>query len=450
MTGRSRRLSRAVTLAPLAILSAAWTANVAGVSPATVAASPSTPVTPAPPPDVTVPDASYAAPVSVSKPPATTVVPVAATKNIADVISGASSTAIPGAALAAYQRAATVIDEADRSCHLDWSVIAAIGRVESDDGRVDGNRLTPAGIATPGVFGPALTGRGGTARIADTDGGRYDGDARFDRAVGPMQFIPSTWSLVGVDADGDGKRDPQDINDAALATAVYLCSGSGDLATRAGQRAAVFRYNHRWSYVATVLAIAAAYRAGDFSPETAISTLRLAAPTPPGDIASPGSLPHHRHHGHRHGQHHVTTLGTHAGVGGLPVHGDPSDATSTEPAAASTTAPGTTPSTTPSATDTPATDEELTELCSQQIGQTYPDATADAADQATQLCREELTGLSASAASNAVADVVGQLEDRVAGLDGPTSDEPSPSSDPSPTDAASPTPTAPDASPTGG
>ena len=46
-----------------------------------------------------------------------------------------------------------------------------------------------------------------------------------------MQFIPSTWSVVGVDGDGDGKRDPQDIDDAALATAVYLCSGDEDLSS---------------------------------------------------------------------------------------------------------------------------------------------------------------------------------------------------------------------------
>ena len=49
-----------------------------------------------------------------------------------------------------------------------------------------------------------------------------------------MQFIPSTWQVVKVDADGDNKRNPQDIDDAALATAVYLCSGKDNLATRAG------------------------------------------------------------------------------------------------------------------------------------------------------------------------------------------------------------------------
>ena len=92
----------------------------------------------------------------------------------------------------------------------------------------------------------------------------YDGDTRWDRAVGPMQFIPSTWSVVGVDADGDGTRNPQDIDDAALATAVYLCSGDDDLSTEAGQVAATLRYNHSNAYVALVLATADGYSRGHF------------------------------------------------------------------------------------------------------------------------------------------------------------------------------------------
>ena len=80
-----------------------------------------------------------------------------------------------------------------------------------------------------------------------------------------MQFIPSTWSVVGVDADSDGTRNPQDIDDAALATAVYLCSGDDDLAQTSGQRAAVYRYNHSAAYVDLVLAIMTAYLAGDYT-----------------------------------------------------------------------------------------------------------------------------------------------------------------------------------------
>ena len=80
-----------------------------------------------------------------------------------------------------------------------------------------------------------------------------------------MQFIPSTWSVVGVDADGDGQRNPQDIDDAALATAVYLCSGDDDLSAEQGQRAGVYRYNHTNDYVDLVLSIMHAYLDGEFT-----------------------------------------------------------------------------------------------------------------------------------------------------------------------------------------
>ena len=80
-----------------------------------------------------------------------------------------------------------------------------------------------------------------------------------------MQFIPSTWQVVKVDADGDGKRNPQDMDDAALATAVYLCSGKDNLSSRKGQEAAVFRYNHSQDYVNLVLRIMEAYSHGDYT-----------------------------------------------------------------------------------------------------------------------------------------------------------------------------------------
>ena len=71
------------------------------------------------------------------------------------------------------------------------------------------------------------------ARVKDTDEGRFDEDRRWDRAVGPMQLLPSTWSYVGVDGDGNGKRTPDDLDDAALAVGVYLCAAA-DKATEKG------------------------------------------------------------------------------------------------------------------------------------------------------------------------------------------------------------------------
>ena len=169
---------------------------------------------------------------------------------------------IPGPALAAYHRAAGVIGNADPACHIDWALIAAIGRVESDHGRYGGNVLDGQGIARPGIYGIPLDGRGGTASIPDTDNGYYDHDIVWDRAVGPMQFIPGTWRAVGGDLDGDGAKNPQDINDAAAATAIYLCAGPGDLSRYSDAYAAVRRYNNSDSYARTVLAIADAYRHG--------------------------------------------------------------------------------------------------------------------------------------------------------------------------------------------
>ena len=248
----STRLHRAIAIIPLAVLSAAWTANLAGVGVDPASADPDGSQTL---PDGTVlPTAAIEAPASVGD----------AVTRAAALTPGTASD-IPQAALSAYQRAEAVINEADKGCNLPWELVAAIGRVESDHGRFGGNALDDRGVARPGIFGIALDGKNDTQRILDTDAGQYDDDTRFDRAVGPMQFIPSTWSVVGVDGDNDGTRDPQDIDDAALATAVYLCSGDDDLSSEKGQRASVYRYNHSNAYVDLVLEIMQAYLDGDFS-----------------------------------------------------------------------------------------------------------------------------------------------------------------------------------------
>lgn len=256
---RFGRIQKATALIPLALLSAAATASVSGVGFTHASADPTGQL-----PDGTdVPAQAIEAPASVSLPPMAA--PGGTHESTTQIVATASAASIPAAALAAYQRAETVINRADPTCRLAWQLVAAIGRVESNHGRANGNLLDADGVARPGIVGPALDGQAGTSQVTDTDGGQYDGDTAFDRAVGPMQFIPSTWSTVGVDADGDGQRNPQDINDSALASAVYLCSGEDDLSSTKGQSAAVYRYNHSASYVATVLAVMRAYEAGDFT-----------------------------------------------------------------------------------------------------------------------------------------------------------------------------------------
>ncbi|MEU4608335.1 lytic murein transglycosylase [Kribbella sp. NPDC023972] len=179
------------------------------------------------------------------------------------VVSGLSRNGIPTLALKAYSRAQQVMAQVDPACHLPWTLVAAIGRVESNHGRFGGNALNSKGVAVPGIFGPRLDGVS-TARITDTDAGAFDGDGAFDRAVGPMQFIPGTWRSMGVDGDGDGVRNPQDIDDAAMSTAVYLCSGKTDLSKASDLNSAVLRYNHSQQYADLVLSIAKAYAGGSW------------------------------------------------------------------------------------------------------------------------------------------------------------------------------------------
>ncbi|WP_406034953.1 lytic transglycosylase domain-containing protein [Nocardioides sp. NBC_00163] len=212
---------------------------------------------------ISVPTAAVQDPVSYSQP--AVVGAGVPQRQVMQLAAGASTDGIPNAALAAYQRAETVINAADKTCDIDWQLLAAVGRVESDHGRFGGSRLGADGVSRPGIYGIPLDGRNKTQAIADTDSGQYDGDEAWDRAVGPMQFIPATWSAVGVDADGDGQRDPQDINDAALAAGVYLCSGPQGLGNEAGRRAAVLRYNHSRSYADQVLQTLMAYLRGDYT-----------------------------------------------------------------------------------------------------------------------------------------------------------------------------------------
>ena len=257
-----KRLStwqKATALVPLALLSGAWTTSLAVTSSASANTKESTTL----PDGTTVPNQALDAPASMSQPGSIAPgVPAGARDS---VIASASTNGIPAAALAAYQRAEQVINSADASCNLTWQLVAAIGRVESDHGRYGGSVLGDDGKSRPGIYGIPLDGSDGTAEIGDSDAGQYDNDQIYDRAVGPMQFIPQTWNVVGVDDDGDGERDPQDIDDAALATAVYLCSGDEDLSTYGGQKAAVYRYNHSQEYVDLVISIMNAYLGGDFS-----------------------------------------------------------------------------------------------------------------------------------------------------------------------------------------
>jgi hypothetical protein len=173
---------------------------------------------------------------------------------------------IPPSYLALYQ------DATNRRCPtLPWSVLAAIGKVESDHGRLGGARLQPDGTVTRRIIGVALDGSPGVARILDTDRGRYDGDTTYDRAVGPMQFIPSTWAAYGIDATGNGSADPHNAIDAIHSAARYLCATGANDPARIPQ--AILAYNRSTTYRDRVLDIAAEYAMADVATTTASPTL---------------------------------------------------------------------------------------------------------------------------------------------------------------------------------
>lgn len=172
----------------------------------------------------------------------------------------ATSTGIPQAALTAYAVAELRITAEQPQCAVGWSTLAGIGWVESRHGTINGAVLGLDGVSAPPIVGPALDGANGFAAIeSHPDLVQWHGDERWDHAVGPMQFIGSTWARWRSDGDGDGVMDPNDIDDAAYAAARYLCHDGFDLATGEGWSSAILGYNRDDAYVTSVYAAATEY-----------------------------------------------------------------------------------------------------------------------------------------------------------------------------------------------
>jgi membrane-bound lytic murein transglycosylase B len=193
---------------------------------------------------------------------------------------------IPATVLDAYKRAEQTLAGTKPGCNLPWQLLAAIGKVESGQARggdvkADGTTITP-------ILGPVLNGVG-FANISDTDDGKYDSDPVHDRAVGPMQFIPSTWATWGQDGNGDHQKDPNNIYDAALASGMYLCSGDRDLSVTDGLHQAILGYNHSQDYLDKVLSWMEYYSNGAHEVPDGSGVL----PTTPGPSnPSPNPGPH--------------------------------------------------------------------------------------------------------------------------------------------------------------
>jgi membrane-bound lytic murein transglycosylase B len=176
----------------------------------------------------------------------------------------AAATGIPDRAILAYASADLTIEAEQPSCGLGWNTLAAIGTVESANGTYGGAILLANGYTSKPIIGAALDGGKfdgqSVAALRNTDHGKLYGATRWDHAVGPLQFLPSTWAKWGADGNGDGVASPNQIDDAALAAARYLCA-SGTMTTAAGWQAAVFSYNHSNAYVNEVADIANRYAA---------------------------------------------------------------------------------------------------------------------------------------------------------------------------------------------
>ncbi|SDF45338.1 Transglycosylase SLT domain-containing protein [Lentzea fradiae] len=202
---------------------------------------------------------------------------------------------IPATLHTAYQKAALRLAQSQPECRLPATLLAAIGKVESDHAR--GGRVDATGRTLSPIIGLRLDGSPGLAAIRDTDGGAYDGDVTWDRAVGPMQFIPGTWRRWASDGNGDGKSDPHNVHDATVAAGRYLCANGRDLSTAAGLRSGVLSYNHSEHYLNTVRQWMELYRKGvSAMPDTTAAAEEVvAAPEPvkpaPDVIALPTPVP---------------------------------------------------------------------------------------------------------------------------------------------------------------
>ena len=174
------------------------------------------------------------------------------------VVNTPGALGIPGMALTAYRNAERMMATADPGCGISWNLLAGIGRIES--GHANGGATDARGTAIRPIYGPTLDGTlpGNEVVVQSSAAGRVG----YARAMGPMQFLPGTWARYASDGDGDGVADPQNLYDATLAAARYLCSGGLNLRDQSQVLSAILRYNNSMPYAQNVLGWAAAYATG--------------------------------------------------------------------------------------------------------------------------------------------------------------------------------------------
>ncbi|MBA4866213.1 C40 family peptidase [Streptomyces sp. PSKA54] len=185
------------------------------------------------------------------------------------IAEGGTAADIPPRMLTAYKQAVQLAGRYVPECRgMRWPILAGIAKVESH--HAIGRTIAAGGDIRPKIYGVLLNGSGAggnTTLFPDTDNGRWDGTQSGERAVGPFQFLPSTWEQIGKDASGDKSADPHNADDAALGAALYLCGNGRNLAQRAQLTAAIWQYNHSSEYVANVLGWIDQYTAAAKDPD---------------------------------------------------------------------------------------------------------------------------------------------------------------------------------------
>ncbi len=165
---------------------------------------------------------------------------------------------IPTIALDAYARLGTPCPG------VDWALLAGIGKVESDHGRIFGGSLAPDGAVAPIVLGPPLDGTGVGGNTTEMPAGEWTGqygiEGQWLQAVGPMQFLPNTFEIYGADGNNDGIQDPHNLYDAVAAAANLLCSKT--LPEGSDPTDVILAYNQSVEYQQNVLTWAGRYRSG--------------------------------------------------------------------------------------------------------------------------------------------------------------------------------------------
>ncbi|MFW2383270.1 MAG: lytic murein transglycosylase, partial [Acidimicrobiales bacterium] len=159
-------------------------------------------------------------------------------------------------AVDAYYNASRLAFQRWPGCRISWNQLAGVGRVESFHGRFGRSQLMASGATSAKILGPQLNGDPWQA-IPDTDQGVLDDDIEWDRAVGPMQFIPTSWAIFAADGNNDGYKDPHNLYDAALAAADHLCGEGLDSVDRF--RTALLGYNRSVKYGYDVIRFSETY-----------------------------------------------------------------------------------------------------------------------------------------------------------------------------------------------